>query len=102
MKYQGNKPSNKRPEWGLTWLAYSYLSHLFYFFIFKTGKWLKLFFILLLSILLMKPELDMGIAVKYTARIAQGVEGTGAAGSLVQCSMFFSAHIRKKPDTACA
>lgn len=50
----------------------------------------------------MKPELDMGIAVKYTARIAQGVEGTGAAGSLVQYSMFFSAHNRKKAGTACA
>lgn len=27
MKYQGNKPGDKRPEWALTWLAYSYLSH---------------------------------------------------------------------------
>ncbi|XP_010582606.1 PREDICTED: kelch-like protein 29 [Haliaeetus leucocephalus] len=31
---------------------------------------------------LMKPKLDMGIDVKYTARIAQGVEGTGVSDDL--------------------
>lgn len=68
----------------------------FFSVVFKTGKWLKLFFISLLTIPWVKSKLDLGAGIKCTARFASGVEGPGVLGSFVQCSVFLSAYLREK------
>lgn len=81
-----------------TWLTYSCWScwvFLFFFF-FETGKWLKLFFISLLTIPWVKPKLDIEVGINCTARFTSGVERPRVPGSFVQCSMFFSAYFRGK------